>query len=132
MSKERSFGCFSFFVIALILLVIILATHGCASSKNIEVKNPNNGALEKVEFQPYGLFNKDDMENPMIKYKIVVGNVVWSILLCETIIAPIVLCGYYLYEPVGVAPTNSSYYKGATGYITPVKTNRQFNLKIEY
>jgi hypothetical protein len=35
-----------------------------------------------------------------VQYKTVVGNVIWGIILVETIIAPIYFFGFSLYEPV--------------------------------
>lgn len=44
-----------------------------------------------------GLFTE---ENPDIKYKISVGNVVWSIILVETIIAPVYFIGWSIKNPI--------------------------------
>lgn len=38
---------------------------------------------------------------PCIKYRVVVGNVIWGIVLSETVIAPIYFAGWSLYEPIG-------------------------------
>ena len=82
----------------------------------------------------YGFLNKNDKMNPDIEYRLVVGNVIWSIILCETIIAPVLLLGWHMYEPVGKLDKNkkSSPFKGAKGGYIPPKTNRGFQIKIEY
>lgn len=72
-----------------IILIWSLLIAGCASTKVI------NG--RKIE--PYGLMNKEKKEE-CIEYKVNTGNVIWGIILIETIIAPIILFGKKLYEPV--------------------------------
>lgn len=49
----------------------------------------------------YGLLNQDDKKNPDIQYDVVWGNVFWSVILIETIIAPIYFLGFSLFEPIG-------------------------------
>ena len=56
----------------------------------------------KKEYGTYGLFNEDTDRNPDVNYKISVGNVVWSIILVETIIMPVYFIGFSLYNPVGL------------------------------
>lgn len=74
---------------------------GCGSDKTI------NG----VKYGTYGLFNKSEQRNDDIAYKLIVGNLVWSIILVETIIAPIYFIGFSMYEPVGA--NNNTKIKGA-------------------
>jgi len=52
------------------------------------------------------VFTAAEDENPDIKYKIIVGNVVWSVLLAETIVAPIYFFGWSLYEPTRLKVDN--------------------------
>jgi hypothetical protein len=54
------------------------------------------------EYDTYGITNKSEKKDPDIEYRVIVGNVVWSIILFETIIAPIYFICFSLYEPVGV------------------------------
>ena len=79
---------FSKFVIILLILSMIVA---CGDSK----------VIDNVEYETYGLINRDEIRDPKIEYKIIVGNVVWGILLCETIVAPIYFFGFSIHEPVG-------------------------------
>jgi hypothetical protein len=58
-----------------------------------------------VTYDRYGLFNADEKKNPDIEYHIVVGNVVWSVILVETVIAPLYFIGFALYEPIGPKTT---------------------------
>ncbi len=76
-----------------ILILVVFAT-GCGDTKVI------NG----VEYDTYGLLNEEDNKNPDIEYEVVWGNVIWGVLLVETIIVPIYCWGYDLYEPVGLKP----------------------------
>jgi hypothetical protein len=73
---------------AIIILSIQLAA--CAQSK----------VIDGVEYHPYGAFNADQHKNPKIEYELVFGNLVWTIILCETIIAPIYFLGYAIMQPV--------------------------------
>jgi len=57
----------------------------------------NNKRIDNVTYGTYGLFTKEENCNPDIKYRIIIGNVVWSIILCETIIAPLYFIGFSLY-----------------------------------
>jgi hypothetical protein len=53
-------------------------------------------------YPTYGLFNQDQSRSDRVCYAISVGNVVWSIILIETIVAPIYFLGFSLFNPVGV------------------------------
>lgn len=76
-----------------LIVVIVCASllSACGSPKSIDGKT----------YGTYGLFNQGDMKNDKIHYKLITGNVVWSILLCETFVAPLYFIGFSLYEPVG-------------------------------
>lgn len=63
---------------------------GCGSSKIINGK----------EKETYGIFNKEEVRDPTVKYSLIIGNVVWGIILVETIIAPVYFFGFSIYEPV--------------------------------
>ena len=73
-------------------ILIMLLVAGCNSSKNI------NG----VEYGGYGVFNSVEKKNPDICYEFCAGNIIWSFLLVETIVAPVYFVGFSLYEPVGL------------------------------
>jgi hypothetical protein len=76
-----------------LFLVVILTFSfllvGCAHDKIIDGKT----------YHPYGVFNLDD-KCDSIQYKPVIGNIVWSCLLVETIFTPVICAGWYLWEPV--------------------------------
>jgi hypothetical protein len=69
---------------------MIITVIGCGNSKVIDNKT----------YGTYGLLNEETKKNPNIKYRMIVGNVIWSIILCETIVFPIYFVGFSLYEPV--------------------------------
>jgi hypothetical protein len=80
----------------ILLFIAALMLVGCAEEKTI------NG----VTYEPYGLFDQADHKNPNIRYEVDVPNVVWSVLLCSTVVVPLVVIGWDLYEPVGVLDPN--------------------------
>lgn len=77
----------------LILVLIAVILFSCADSKDFIIDN------KKVTVEPYGWFDLN-AKNDSIHYKINTGNVVWSVILCETVVVPIILTGEQLYEPV--------------------------------
>jgi len=77
----------------LIVFAIPFIISSCADSKEIDI----NGKMEHVE--PYGWADYQDLKNDSVIYKVSVGNIVWSVLLCQTIVVPIWLTGYGFYEP---------------------------------
>lgn len=81
-----------------VLIVLLLAIcSGCADTKQIG----------GVEYDTYGLINQSEKRNPAIKYRLVTGNVVWGVILCGTIVAPIYFFGFSLYEPTGKTDPNA-------------------------
>jgi len=63
-------------------------------------------------YETYGYLNKDEVKAPNVRYRVVVGNLVWSVLLGETIIAPIYFIGFDLFEPVGLADCDTHFARG--------------------
>jgi len=76
--------------VILLLVVMCFFVSGCGNSKVIEGK----------KYHTYGFINKTEMRHSNIEYDLIVGNVVWSVLLCNTIVAPIYFLGFSMYEPV--------------------------------
>jgi hypothetical protein len=69
---------------------LVFSLSGCADNK----------VVCGHEYTPYGLFTMDDA-NPDVHYRPVIGNIVWSIALFETIVAPIYFVGWAIMEPDG-------------------------------
>lgn len=76
--------------IALLFLVLV----GLAACSDPKV-------IGGVTYETYGLLNQDEVKNPDIQYHLVMGNLIWSIVLAETVVAPVYFVGFDLYEPVG-------------------------------
>lgn len=75
----------------IICILFLFAFIGCGDTKVI------NGH----EYDTYGIANESKKKNPDIEYRVIIGNVVWSIILVETVIAPIYFICFSLYEPIG-------------------------------
>jgi len=79
-------------VIAVLIMAFVSIGYGCGDTKKIG----NN------IYDTYGFINSGEKRNENVEYKIIIGNVVWSILLVETIVAPLYFWGFSIYEPVGL------------------------------
>lgn len=103
------------------LITIILIFVFC--SFVIGCGNPRT--INKFTYDTYGLFNESDKKNENIEYRLVVGNVIWSIILVETIIAPIYFLGFDLYEPIGLKDKNAP--KGTIGNLNKLQEPDTYN-----
>ena len=67
---------------------------GCAESKKFK-------KADGTEFvaKPYGWVDKENRIDGVV-YDLSGGNIVWSCVLGETVVVPLVLTGLYLWEPV--------------------------------
>jgi hypothetical protein len=81
----------------LILLAVFLLT-SCAQSRVLTI-----GGQETV-VKPYGWANAKARKNENVVYETSLGNVVWSIFGFQTIVLPVWLTGWQLFEPVKVKP----------------------------
>lgn len=64
----------------------------CAEPKDINI----NGRTQTIE--PYGWMNADT-KNDSVIYKVSTPTIVWSIILSETLVCPLIFTGVALYEP---------------------------------
>ena len=87
--------------IIVMVLVCLFLLGACGSNKTICF----NGNRDCHEFQQYGLLSLD-RKNTEVRYDVVWGNVVWGAILLETVIVPIILFGWMLYEPAGIKTTD--------------------------
>ena len=78
----------------LTILMAVLILTSCASSKTFNIDG------EKTVVKPYGWANKQNRKFDNVVYEVSLGNVVWSILGFETIVVPVWLTGWQLYQPV--------------------------------
>lgn len=51
-------------------------------------------------YDTYGFFDTSEA-HPQVKYELIVGNAIWSVILLETAFFPIYFFGFSIYEPVG-------------------------------
>ena len=84
------------------VFMFLITVCACGDPKNI------NGTV----YQTYGIASEDTDKNEDIEYRMIVGNVVWSVLLCETFVFPIYFVLFSLYEPIG--PKDSDRIKGTS------------------
>lgn len=77
-----------------IFLLGLLILSSCASTKTFQIDG------KEVEVKPYGWANKETRYNDKVIYEVSLGNVVWSIIGVETIVLPVWLTGWQLFEPV--------------------------------
>lgn len=71
-------------------LASTLLLSACGNDKTINGKN----------YQTYGVFNEDANKDDGIKYEVSAGSVIWAIILCETVVFPVYIVGWDLWQPV--------------------------------
>jgi hypothetical protein len=81
-------------LIAVALIAALLA--GCGQPQTINGK----------QYETYGFLNSDSYKHDNICYQVSVGNVVWSILLVSTIVAPVYFVGFSIFNPVKAKDEN--------------------------
>jgi len=77
------------FVVGSLIIAMASISTGCGDTKKID----------GITYDTYGILNKGENRNTEIKYRIVIGNIVWSVILVSTIVAPIYFLGFSMYEP---------------------------------
>lgn len=88
----------------LILLTTVLALCvACADSKTFERADGT-----KFIAEPYGWANYQSKKIEGVTYEVCFGNIVWDVIAAETIVIPIWLTGWELYEPVSYVEPNST------------------------
>lgn len=88
----------------IILLFTVMLFASCAETEMFQVKNEQTGQVSIIKAKPYGWANASTVKIPGVTYQVCAGNVVWSILLFETVFAPVFLTGWSFYEPVSYNP----------------------------
>jgi hypothetical protein len=58
----------------------------------------NSMTIDGERHDTVGLFTLDERD-PDVCYKVIVGNVVWSIILVESVVFPIYFIGFSIMEP---------------------------------
>lgn len=100
-------------------LLLVAGLTSCADDKDFYFRNgkeitqdeyfeQNDGykitkdTFEVITAEPYGWGNYEDKKLQNVKYELVTGNVVWGVILCETIVMPVYFSGWAIYEPVSI------------------------------
>lgn len=87
-------------VSVVLLAVFAFSFAACGDDKNICVIDQKTERPGCYTFLQYGIFDMDK-KNPHVEYKAVWGNVVLGVIFLPSIAVPLVLWGWYLFEPVG-------------------------------
>jgi hypothetical protein len=86
-----------------LLLIAIIALSSCADSKTFERADGT-----KFVAEPYGWANYQSNKIDGVVYKVCIDNIVWDVIAAESIVIPIWLTGWELYEPVSYIEPNST------------------------
>jgi hypothetical protein len=89
-------------------LLILLLVSSCADDKKF-VNIDKDGVKTTLVAEPYGWANEDSKKIEGVEYELCVGNIILDVIFCETIVVPIILTGWQLYEPVGYETQNTAY-----------------------
>lgn len=76
------------------LLILILSATALLSACG------NDKIIDGKHYETFGLANQEAHQDPSISYEISAGSVIWGIILCETVVVPIYVIGWDLYQPV--------------------------------
>ncbi len=92
-------------IVSGLLIVALLLFVGCGQSKVI------NGIERKpvglaTKYVPRNLFKSTYSDS--IQYEPCWGNIIWGIVLCETVIAPIYFFGFSMFNPVSPLQKNTN------------------------
>lgn len=58
--------------------------------------------INGTKYKSYGIFNEEVVKDPKILYEVSAASVIVAIIFCETIVVPVYVVGWDLYEPVRV------------------------------
>lgn len=104
-------GCGTIVIVLVVVSIGFFCSGGCAKKKVINApvvvtnaEGVKETVMKDVTIYPYGWANKSEKVEG-IEYKVSVGNIIWSVILSETIAVPIYFTGWKLWEPVGLEAT---------------------------
>lgn len=100
------------------LVLVMFALTSCDNDQSYTLPN-STGGQSTVTATSYGIFNTSDKIEG-VKYEVCVGNVVLSVIFSESVIIPVWLVGWHLWEPVGL--DNGKSVKIVNGKVQPVGT----------
>ena len=82
------------FIIMMALVILAVPITSCGTNEPVKTKD---GSTKVVE--DYGIFNSEK-KDPTVTYQISTVIIICSAIFIETIVIPIWLIGWHLYEPV--------------------------------
>lgn len=82
------------FLVSIMITAFMMSS--CADSKDFVI----NG--ETVTVEPYGWADHQTVKNDSVLYEANMGNVILSVVFCQTIVVPVFLTGWYIMEPVAL------------------------------
>jgi hypothetical protein len=82
-------------------LIASIALAGCGDPRNL----PTGPKGEQKFYPTVGLFTPSQ-KSDKVCYEVSVGNVVWSIILIETVVMPVYFIGWSIFNPVSVKGEN--------------------------
>ena len=85
-------------------LTVLLAL---AAALSLTACGADRKEINGITYDTYGLINKDEKKNSKIEYEVSTWAVVWAVVFSETIIVPVFIIGWDLYQPVGVKDPNA-------------------------
>lgn len=81
----------------LILIAIVATLYiGCGDYKKID----------GIEVPTYGMYNEKDLRCENVRYSIIGQNVFWSIMSAYTVVGPLAIGAFELWEPEGKIDTS--------------------------
>ena len=60
----------------------------------------NTKTIAGHTYDTYGVMNQDENKNPNIKYEVSIGSVIVGVIFSESIIIPLYIIGWDLFQPV--------------------------------
>jgi hypothetical protein len=94
-------GCLIVIIVIVIIGIIIGLIAIGPRFADVKLSFDLDGETKTIEVARHGLIDPEEKID-YIKYKKSVRNIIWSVILIETVVVPVVFLGWYLYEPVGV------------------------------
>lgn len=86
----------------ILILISISFLTACGNPASFRVNN------KVKEYPTYGFINSNTKKSEKICYEVSVGNIVWSIVLFSTVVAPVYFIGFSLFNPVSIKNTDST------------------------
>lgn len=74
----------------------------------------NTKTINGLTYDVFGIWNLPEKQNPDIEYKVSIGSLIAAFVFWETIIVPVYVVCFDLWEPVGVKSATPGVISGAS------------------